>query len=97
MSRCDYKISTIVDDGGSNVVITYTVHVGDITTEAERHMKANGDGSEEIAVTRYRRTSILQSAIAVTLPKATYLADLKTILNDNFVTGSRTAIDEQAI
>ena len=97
MSRCDFKISRIVDDGGSNVVITYTVHEGDITTVSEWRMKADGDGSEEVDVTAYRRTSILQSATEITLPKTTYVADLKTILNDNFVTGSRTAIDEQAV
>ena len=32
MSRCDYKIQGLYDDGGSNYVVTYSVFEGDITT-----------------------------------------------------------------
>ena len=96
MSRCDYKIQGLYDDGGSNYVVTYSVFEGDITTEAEWRDKANGDGSEEVNVTRYRRSSRIAGPLQVTLPKSTHIADLNKILEDNYVNGSRTAIDEQA-
>ena len=95
MSRCDYKIQGLYDDCGSNYVVTYSVYEGDITTEAEWRDKANGDGSEEVNVTRYRRTTRLAGPLQVTLAKSTHIANLNKILEDNYVTGSRTAIDEQ--
>ena len=95
MSRCDYKIQGLYDDGGSNYVVTYSVFEGDITTAAEGRDKANGDGSEEVNVTRYRRTTRLAGPLQVTLAKSTHIANLNKILEDNYVTGSRTAIDEQ--
>ncbi len=95
MSRCDYKIQGLYDDGGSNYVVTYSVFEGDITTESEWRDKANGDGSEEINVTRYRRSRKLAGPLQVTLAKSTHIANLNKILEDNYVTGSRTAIDEQ--
>ena len=52
MSRCDYKIQGLYDDGGSNYVVTYSVFEGDITTEAEWRIKAEDDGSEEYNLTR---------------------------------------------
>ena len=95
MSRCDYKIQGLYDDGGSNYVVTYSVYEGDITTAAEWRIKADGDGSEEVNVTRYRRTTRLAGPLQVTLAKSTHIANLNKILEDNYVTGSRTAIDEQ--
>ena len=95
MSRCDYKIQGLYDDGGSNYVVTYSVFEGDITTAAEWRIKADGDGSEEVNVTRYRRTTRLAGPLQVTLAKSTHIANLNKILEDNYVTGSRTAIDEQ--
>ena len=95
MSRCDYKILGLYDDGGSNYVVTYSVFEGDITTAAEWRIKADGDGSEEVNVTRYRRTTRLAGPLQVTLAKSTHIANLNKILEDNYVTGSRTAIDEQ--
>ena len=96
MSRCDYKIQGLYDDGGSNYVVTYSVFEGDITTEAEWRIKADGDGSEEVNVTRYRRSSRIAGPLQVTLAKSTHIANLNKILEDNYVNGSRTAIDEQA-
>ena len=93
MSRCDYKIQGLYDDGGSNYVVTYSVFEGDITTAAEWRIKA--DGSEEVNVTRYRRSRKLAGPLQVTLAKSTHIANLNKILEDNYVTGSRTAIDEQ--
>ena len=95
MSRCDYKIQGLYDDGGSNYVVTYSVFEGDITTEAE-WVGASGGTVEETNVTRYRRTSRITGPLQVTLPKSTHIADLNKILEDNYVNGSRTAIDEQA-
>ena len=95
MSRCDYKIQGLYDDGGSNYVVTYSVFEGDITTEAE-WVGASGGTVEETNVTRYRRTSRIAGPLQVTLPKSTHIADLNKILEDNYVNGSRTAIDEQA-
>ena len=95
MSKCDYKIQGLYDDGGSNYVVTYSVFEGDITTAAEWRIKADGDGSEEVNVTRYRRTTRLAGPLQVTLAKSTHIANLNKILEDNYVTGSRTAIDEQ--
>ena len=94
MSRCDYKIQGLYDDGGSNYVVTYSVFEGDITTESEWRGKAGG-GSEEVNITRYRRTTRLAGPLQVTLAKSTHIADLNKLLEDNYVTGSRTAIDEQ--
>ena len=94
MSRCDYKIQGLYDDGGSNYVVIYSVFEGDITTEAEWRGKAGG-GSEEVNITRYRRTTRLAGPLQVTLAKSTHIANLNKILEDNYVTGSRTAIDEQ--
>ena len=96
MSRCDYKIQGLYDDGGSNYVVTYSVFEGDITTAAEWRIKADGDGSEEVNVTRYRRTTRLAGPLQVTLAKSTHIANLNRLLEDNYVNGSRTAIDEQA-
>ena len=96
MSRCDYKIQGLYDDGGSNYVVTYAVFEGDITTAAEWRIKADGDGSEEVNVTRYRRSRKLAGPLQVTLAKSTHIANLNKILEDNYVTGSRTAIDGQA-
>ena len=96
MSRCDYKIQGLYDDGGNNYVVTYSVFEGDITTAAEWRDKANGDGSEEVNVTRYRRTTRLAGPLQVTLAKSTHIANLNRLLEDNYVNGSRTAIDEQA-
>ena len=76
--------------------MTYSVFEGDITTAAEWRDKANGDGSEEVNVTRYRRTTRLAGPLQVTLAKSTHIADLNRLLEDNYVNGSRTAIDEQA-
>jgi len=94
MSRCDYKIQGLYDDGGSNYVVTYSVYEGDVTTESEWRGKAGG-GSEEVNITRYRRTTRLAGPLQVTLAKSTHIADLNKLLEDNYVTGSRTAIDEQ--
>ena len=94
MSRCDYKIQGLYDDGGSNYVVIYSVFEGDVTTESEWRGKAGG-GSEEVNITRYRRTTRLAGPLQVTLAKSTHIADLNKILEDNYVTGSRTAIDEQ--
>ena len=95
MSRCDYKIQGLYDDGGSNYVVTYSVFEGDITTEAE-WVGASGGTVEETNVTRYRRTSRIAGPLQVTLAKSTHITDLNKILEDNYVNGSRTAIDEQA-
>ena len=95
MSRCDYKIQGLYDDGGSNYVVTYSVFEGDITTAAEWRINADGDGSVEVNVTRYRRSRKLAGPLQVTLAKSTHIANLNKILEDNYVTGSRTAIDEQ--
>ena len=95
MSKCDYKIQGLYDDGGSNYVVTYSVFEGDITTAAEWRIKADGDGSEEVNVTRYRRTTRLAGPLQVTLAKSTHIANLNRLLDDNYVNGSRTAIDEQ--
>ena len=95
MSRCDYKIQGLYDDGGSNYVVIYSVFEGDVTTESEWRGKAGG-GSEEVNITRYRRTTRLAGPLQVTLAKSTHIADLNKILEDNYVTGSRTAIDGQA-
>ena len=95
MSRCDYKIQGLYDDGGSNYVVTYSVYEGDITTAAEWRIKADGDGSEEYNLTQYRRSRKLAGPLQVTLAKSTHIANLNKILEDNYVTGSRTAIDEQ--
>ena len=94
MSRCDYKIQVLYDDGGSNYVLIYSVFEGDVTTESEWRGKAGG-GSEEVNITRYRRTTRLAGPLQVTLAKSTHIANLNKILEDNYVTGSRTAIDEQ--
>jgi len=94
MSRCDYKIQGLYDDGGSNYVVIYSVFEGDVTTESEWRGKAGG-GSEEVNITRYRRTTRLAGPLQVTLAKSTHIADLNKLLEDNYVTGSRTAIDEQ--
>ena len=94
MSRCDYKIQGLYDDGGSNYVVIYSVFEGDVTTESEWRGKA-GCGSEEVNITRYRRTTRLAGPLQVTLAKSTHIANLNKILEDNYVTGSRTAIDEQ--
>ena len=94
MSRCDYKIQGLYDDGGSNYVVIYSVFEGDVTTESEWRGKAGG-GSEEVNITRYRRTTRLAGPLQVTLAKSTHIANLNKILEDNYVTGSRTAIDEQ--
>jgi len=96
MSRCDYKIQGLYDDGGSNYVVTYSVYEGDITTAAEWRIKADGDGSEEYNLTQYRRSRKLAGPLQVTLAKSTHIANLNKILEDNYVTGSRTAIDGQA-
>ena len=96
MSRCDYKIHGLYDDGGSNYVVTYSVYEGDITTAAEWRIKADGDGSEEYNLTQYRRSRKLAGPLQVTLAKSTHIANLNKILEDNYVTGSRTAIDGQA-
>ena len=95
MSRCDYKIQGLYDDGGSNYVVTYSVFEGDITTEAE-WVGASGGTVEEANVTRYRRSSRIAGPLQVTLPKSTHVTELNKILEDNYVNGSRTAIDEQA-
>ena len=94
MSRCDYKIQGLYDDGGRNYVVIYSVFEGDVTTESEWRGKAGG-GSEEVNITRYRRTTRLAGPLQVTLAKSTHKANLNKILEDNYVTGSRTAIDEQ--
>ena len=94
MSRCDYKIQSLYDDGGSNYVVTYSVFEGDVTTASEWTVGAGG-GAEEANVTRYRRSRKLAGPLQVTLAKATHIADLNKLLEDNYVTGSRTAIDEQ--
>ena len=94
MSRCDYKIQGLYDDGGSNYVVIYSVFEGDVTTESEWRGKAGG-GSEEVNITRYRRTTRLAGPLQVTLAKSTHIANLNKILEDNYGTGSRTAIDEQ--
>ena len=94
MSRCDYKIQGLYDDGGSNYGVIYSVFEGDVTTESEWRGKAGG-GSEEVNITRYRRTTRLAGPLQVTLAKSTHIADLNKLLEDNYVTGSRTAIDEQ--
>ena len=94
MSRCDYKIQGLYDAGGSNYVVIYSVFEGDVTTESEWRGKAGG-GSEEVNITRYRRTTRLAGPLQVTLAKSTHIADLNKLLEDNYVTGSRTAIDEQ--
>ena len=94
MSRCDYKIQGLYDDGGSNYVVIYSVFEGDVTPESEWRGKAGG-GSEVVNIPRYRRTTRLAGPLQVTLAKSTQIADLNKLLEDNYVTGSRTAIDEQ--
>ena len=95
MSRCDYKIQSLYDDGGSNYVVTYSVFEGDVAASSEWRLKSDNDGSEQVNITRYRRSRKLAGPLQVTLAKATHIADLNKLLEDNYVTGSRTAIDEQ--
>ena len=97
MSRCDYKISSIEPIGFYRAMVTYEVFEGDITTENEWRIKSNGDGSEEVGVTRYRRSSKIAGAFKINLPEddAAMRRELNTILQ-TYVTGSRTAIAEQA-
>jgi hypothetical protein len=95
-SKCSYHITTIQDKGGDTVVVHFYIDEGDITTVTEA--LHNSDGiSENVSVTRYRPTGILQQELGATFTSAGYIAELNRYLAANFVTGSRTAISEQAV
>ena len=95
-SKCSYHITTIQDKGGDTVVVHFYVLEGDITTATEE--MHNSDGiSESVSVTRYRPTGILQQELGATFTSTGYIAELNRYLAANFVTGSRTAISQQAL
>jgi hypothetical protein len=94
-SKCSYHITRVLDKGGDDVVVHFYIDEGDVTTVAETQMKAGG-GNEQVNVTRYRPTGILQPELGASFTKNGHIAELNKYLL-NFVTGSRTAIDEQAL
>jgi len=95
-SKCSYHITTIDDKGGDTVVVHFYIDEGDITTVAETQLAAGG-GNEQVNVTRYRPTGIVQQELGATFSSTGYIAELNRYLAANFVTDSRTAISEQAL
>lgn len=95
-AKCDYKIHTIEPIGYERAMVTYSVYQGDITTENEWRDKSNGDGSEEVSITRYRGRTRIAGPIIANLSEnpATMVNELNTLLQA-YVTNSRTAIAEQ--
>jgi len=96
MSRCAYRISRVHDLGGTRVKVTYTVTEGEVAAENEVHRSA-GVGNETVSVTRYRATRILEDSTTKNLSRSSYISELNQYLADTYVTGSRTAISEQAV
>ena len=90
-SKCSYHITSIKDKGGDDVVVHFYIDEGDITTATEWVASAQAN------VTRYRATGIVQQELGSTFTKSGYIAELNRYLAANFVTGSRTAISEQAV
>ena len=96
MSKCDYKIHAIEPIGYGRAMVTYSIYEGDIATNAEWRDNANGDGSEEVNVTRYQGRSRIAGPFKTNQSEeeAAMVRELNTILQ-SYVTGSRTAIAEQ--
>jgi hypothetical protein len=95
MSRCAYHISGVHDLGGTRVKVTYTVTEGEVASGDEEYSLANG--TQTVSVTRYRATSVLEAKNTRNLSRSSHISELNRYLADTYVTGSRTAIDEQAI
>ena len=97
MARWDYKIVSITDPGYTQdtVQVIFNVYEGDVGAADETVVASNGIGSTQ-SVTRYRRTRILASNVKLHMAENAIVSTLNTYLADNYVTGSRTAIDEQA-
>ena len=96
MSKCDYKIHAIEPIGYGRAMVTYSIYEGDIATNAEWRIKADGDGSEEVNVTRYQGRSRIAGPFKTNQSEeeAAMVRELNTILQ-SYVTDSRTAIAEQ--
>ena len=95
-AKCDYKIHAIEPIGYGRAMVTYSIYEGDITSGREWRDKANGDGSEEVTVTRYQGRSKIAGPLKTNQSEneATMIRELNVILQ-GYVTGSRTAITEQ--
>ena len=96
MSRCDYKIISITNPGYTQDTskVIFRVYEGDVGAADETVVAANGISSTQ-SVTRYRRTSVLAASVQLHIAHNSIVSTLNTYLRDNYVTGSRTAIDEQ--
>jgi len=94
-SRCDYKIILERPVGYGLVQCDVVAYEGEITTETESMHNSEGI-SEDVSVTRYRRTGILVSRTSIgDIPIATKDATLNAWLDS--VRSGRTAISEQAL
>ena len=95
-AKCDYKIHAIEPIGYGRAMVSWSVYEGDIATNAEWQDKADGDGSEQVNVTRYQGRSKIAGVFKTNQSEdeATMIRELNTLLQ-TYVTRSRTAIDEQ--
>ena len=93
MALMDYKINRVIRNG-STTVVNLRYHVGAIATEDE----APGAGLDDVAVTRYRRTSASGTETITksgTVADADLLEDLNTALATKASSLGHTPIDEQ--
>ena len=93
MARCDYKITKVVPIGYGRAMVHYKVYAGDFIARTEEIIAADGAISTG-SVTRYRRTSVLATGV-INIAEATMVNDMNRFLHENYVNGSRPAIDEQ--
>jgi len=95
-AKCDYKIQSIEPIGYGRAMVTYSIYEGDITSGLEWRAKSNGDGSEEVTITRYQGRTRIAGPFKTNQSEdeATMIRELNVILQ-TYVTGSRTAISEQ--
>ena len=92
MALMDYKITNI-NRNGSRTVVNMRYYVGAITTENEKNI-----GGDDVAGTRYRRTSASGTETITrpgTVADADLLAGLNTALATKASSLGHTPIDEQ--
>ena len=102
MALISYQITSMVQDG-SNTVVNLRYYVGAITTEDELFLSDTNDSPKSQngvtrAVTRYRRTSVVDTATITksgTHSQNAMVSDLNTALATKATELGHTPIDEQ--
>jgi hypothetical protein len=97
MVWCSYHITTIKDNGGATVEVSFYIDQGEMTEETSLGWGTANDWRPNITSIRYTPDRILQPTIGAVLPRGEYIDLMNKYLRDNFVTADRQPIPEQRV